>query len=218
MPEERESIIKAIMDRLVGSTPSLSPPLPYLDQEGVRHIFQELTGLADPPVRPGDVSPSAATSIGTVGASNQTPIHMLYEAMLPAIERYVPLIRQPDELNWRQHDYARIQGLMQGTHFPDGDLNMEIQFAGIRGLIFYDPAKFSSMFRPLLITDRLFTLYLEVEALVYVQGPLQRNIFYHQIYGDNREHLWAPLVPVVIKTAPATSGTRPGEEIEWTRE
>ncbi|MEW6264734.1 MAG: hypothetical protein AB1641_16805 [Thermodesulfobacteriota bacterium] len=212
MNEDLATVIAALKERLSRTQDWLELAYPYLDPEGARHLFQELTGLKHPPkaVFLPAVNDSSPAEIRLEAEHGQEqPDHILFEAMLPILERKIPYIRKADDLNRLERRLAWIKGLLAATRFPDGELNLEIVFAGVRGLLFYDRRYFSSMIRPLLTSDRVHALALEVEALVYSPGRVERLIFYHQSYGDNKEHQWLPLVPLAIRDL-----GRPREE-EW---
>ena len=203
MNKDLEAILAGLQARLNQTRDLMGIPYLYLDPEAVRHLFQNLTGLKEPPrVRVLDMEGQNRGRIELdleSGPGYEPPAQILFEAMAPAIEKKMPLIEQPDDLANMVHRYARVRGLLQATRFPDGNLNMEVAFLGLRGILFYTPAFFSSVIRPLLSDDRFHTLYCQVEAFVYVHGPVQKIIFYHQSYGDNLEHEWLPLAPVVLR-------------------
>ncbi|MFH1091502.1 MAG: hypothetical protein V1742_08020, partial [Pseudomonadota bacterium] len=84
----------------------------------------------------------------------------------------MPLVDRAEDLSGLVHDYARVKGYLQATHFPDGNLNLEIVFAGVRGLLFYTKEFFSSLVRPMLSDDRFHTFHCDIEALVYLPGQV----------------------------------------------
>ncbi len=203
MGEALQKVLNNLQELLDKSPDVVQPPEIYLDPEAVRHIFTRLTGLAEPPrigLRfPPDGGPALAVLEPSAGNGRETPPHLLFAAMAPLLAERLPLTEKPEDLAVRSNHYARILGFLQTTRFPDGRLNLEIGFAGLRGMLFYTKPFFNSMVRPLLGQNRFYSLETWVEAVVYVVGPIQRAIFYHQAYGDNREHDWLPLVPVVIR-------------------
>ncbi|MBW2624270.1 MAG: hypothetical protein JRD68_15285 [Deltaproteobacteria bacterium] len=190
--------LKKIMD---ADRPTVEPPPLYLDQEGVLYLFQSLTGLNRLPLIDFDYAQGGAPGISLEHSSGlEPPMHLVYQAVLPILRKKTPLVSKEADLAGMAHKYAQIRGVLSGTRFPDGRSNLEIRFADVRCLLFYTRENFSSMLQPLLQHDRYFTLECQVEALVYLQGPVQKSIFYHQTYGDDKEHTWLPLVPVVIKS------------------
>ena len=203
MNADADIILKGLEERLNRSAESVTPPGVYLDPQGIEYLFQELTGLGAPPgvryAAPDEDRTGAAQLVYEPEAAAPAPVQAVYEALLPVLDRKIPLARQAEDLVPLVHNYVRIEGLLQATRFPDGHPNLEITFAGVRGLLFYQEDFFTNLVKPLLTNDRFFTLYTEVEALVYLHGPVQRTIFYHLTYGDNMEHDWAPLVPVAIR-------------------
>lgn len=211
MNNDLEIILSNLRELLNQARNHVRPPYLYLDPEAALHLFQDLTGLTDMPriwyfAPKGGQAGRAEVSLEP-GPGNTVPIHILFEAMGPILEQKVPLVGRAEDLAPLVHRYARVQGLMQSTHFPDGNLNLEIEFAGVRGLLFFTRSFFSSVVRPFLDHDRIHTLFSRVEALVYAHGEVQRTIFYHQTYGDNREHDWLPLAPVAIRKAENTQET-----------
>lgn len=202
MADNLDTILENLKARQSRTTERVQSPFIYLDPEAVRHLFQELTGLSEPPrVRikaDEDGKPGRTRFTLGPGPGFEPPAQVLFQAMVPILREKITLVRQADDLKALTHGYARIQGLLQATHFPDGNLNLELVFAGVHGMLFYTPGFFSSMARPLLTDDRFHTLSCRVEAHVYVHGPVQKTIFYHQTYGDNVEHTWLPLAPVAL--------------------
>lgn len=142
----------------------------------------------------------AEDDLGSEGKSTEAapPSHHLFEAMLPALYEKIPKLTELTEIDSRFNQYALIDGTLEGTHFPDGGLNLEITFLGLKGVLFFKRSWFNSMIRPLIDNDRLFTICQEVSALVYLHDKVQHQVFYHGTYGDNRSHAWLPLTPVVI--------------------
>lgn len=211
MNNDLEIILSNLRELLNQARNYVRPPYLYLDPEAVLHLFQDLTGLTDPPrvwyfAPKGGQAGRAEVSLEP-GPGNTVPVHILFRAMYPILEQKAPLVGRAEDLVPLAHRYARVQGLMQSTRFPDGNLNLEIEFCGVRGLLFFTRSFFSSMVRPLLDHDRIHTLSSRVKALVYAHGQVQRTIFYHQTYGDNREHDWLPLAPVAIRKAGNTQET-----------
>ena len=198
-------IIMNNLTALVGREQDMvRPPYLYLDPEAVEHIFQELTGLSGLPfvyfsAPAGEKKGRMEVGLDPSAGGRRAPLHLLFEAMSGLIEAKAPLVSRPEDLTHLAYRYARVRGVLQATHFPDGGLNLEISFAGVRGLLFFTPSAFSSMIRPLIDHDRFHSLHCQIEALVYPHGRIQRTIFYHQSYGDNQEHDWIPLVPIVIR-------------------
>ena len=211
-PSHLDAIVSQLEGRLNREGDLVEPPLIYLDPEAVRHLYQELTGLEEPPriavTLPEGGRPGRAEAVLARDSGYRPPARLLYESMVPVLAEQVPLVEGLEDLAPLAYRYARIRGRLQSTHFPDGHLNMEVLFAGARGMLFFTKAFFSSMVRPLLLTDRFHALHCEVEALVYVHGRAQRTIFYHQMFGDDLEHDWIPLVPVALRE------TESGEERE----
>lgn len=173
------------------------------------YLFQELTGLQEAPrfsmVRPGSSVEEARPGAGIKLASDceqgtRAPLHMLYEAMGDLLDTAVPLAGSLSEIFKEGRRLARVKGRLRATRFPDGNLNLELLFAGVRGLVFYTEEYFNSLIRPVLHNDRVFTMEETVEALIYLLGPVQRIIFYHQTYGDNQEYDWVPVAPAVIRS------------------
>ena len=193
MPGAMEIILNRLEARSGETRQKVRTPYLYLDPEGVLYLFQELTGVPGPP----EVRVPGGPEVGERG--QPSPAHHLFEAMRPVLEEKVPLAEDAGDLENKNHEYVRVTGRLQATHFPDGELNLEIFFAEVRGLLFFTESFFNSMVRPLVGDDRFHALEADVEALVYVHGPVRRTIFYHQSYGDNREHLWVPLVPVAVR-------------------
>lgn len=200
---ELDRILYRLKKRLDRVSALLDTPFLYLDPEAVLHLFQSLTGLARPPlVRFFQTEPTDEPDNGPfleAPAGLEPSTQAIFEAMAPLVEERTPLAAKMEDFDGLEHQYARVRGLMQSTRFPDGELNLEIGFSGLRGLLFYTSNYFSSAMRPLLAEDRFHTIYAEVEALVYVHGPVRRTIFYHLTYGDNREHDWLALTPVAVK-------------------
>jgi hypothetical protein len=201
MDSALEIILNNLKTMLDTVRPTVEPPPLYLDQEGVLYLFQSLTGLNRLPSIDFDHAQGGAPRIKLEhGSGLEPPMHLVYQAVLPILRKKTPLVSKEADLEGMAHGYAQIRGVLSGTRFPDGRSNLEIRFADIRCLLFYTRENFNSMFQPLLQNDRYFTLECPVEALVFLQGPVQKSIFYHQTYGDDKEHTWLPLVPVVIKT------------------
>jgi hypothetical protein len=195
MPGSMEIILNRLEALPRETRRKVRTPYLYLDPEAVAYLFQELTGLPGPP----EVRVPGGPEAGEHG--QQSPAHHLFEAMRPVLEERAPLAESAGDLDIKNHEYVRVKGRLQATHFPDGALNLEILFAEVRGLLFFTESYFNSMIRPLVGDDRFHALEADVEALVYVHGPVRRTIFYHQSYGDNREHLWVPLTPVAIRNS-----------------
>jgi hypothetical protein len=187
MDEDLEDILAALTQRRARQKDVVAPPPLYLDPQAVWHVFRELTGLNQPPKAQG-----AATD-------DPPPLPSLYEAMRPILERKVPRVESRAEVDANVHRFVRVKGRLRAARFPDGGLNLELAFGDIRGLLFHTPEYFNSLIRPLLGDDRLLRLEQEASALAYVHGPVEDLIFYHQTYGDNQEHQWAPLAPAVIQ-------------------
>jgi len=179
-------------------------PYLYLDPEGVNTLFQEYTGLSDPPQIRIEVSETSGVELiletGRAGVPPAPPL--LFESLAPLLRRRLTFLTDKAELKEPEPRYAWVSGRLEATHFPDGNLNLEIRFAGVRGVLFYTPSFFSSVIRPLLVQDRIHALTLPVEAVVFVHSPIKRQIFYHLTYGDNEEHDWLPLVPLMIRLRP----------------
>ena len=215
-----DKITNYLAERYQGLDPVIRTPYIYLDPQVVRYLFQELTGLDDAPrVRPVHGEGATKASFPVVGfelvSDNEpgarVPWHILYEAMGAMIDTAVPLVTMASEIGTEGRRLIRVQGRLLATHFPDGNLNLEIVFAGVRGLVFYTEEYFNSMNRPLLHDDRFFTLDENVEALIYLLGPVQRTIFYHQTYGDDQEYDWIPVTPAVVRSVRAGQGGAGGQ-------
>jgi hypothetical protein len=207
-----ESILAEINHLLDRREGLVEAPFHYLDPDVVSYLFQELTGLSEYPDIPlaMDEDQGAGASVGIPkGKGRKPPLYLVYKAMIPELNQRVPRIDGSETLTALEGRFARIQGLLQSTRFPDGRLNLEIAFGDVRGVLFYTEDFFSSMLRPLLAHDRFHALHDRVEALVYVHGSLKKTIFYHQSYGDNQEHAWVPLVPVVIENRSQAGGEQP---------
>ena len=202
MTETLDSIlteINRLLDRRVGL---VEAPFHYLDPDVVAYLFQELTGLGEFPEIPAKGGQNRDAGTGAAipkDRGSKPPLYIVYKAMVPELSQRVPQIDGAETLIALEGRFARIQGLLQSTRFPDGRLNLEIAFGDVRGVLFYTKDYLSSMLRPLIAHDRFHALQDRVKALVYVHGPLKKTIFYHQSYGDNKEHAWIPLVPVVIE-------------------
>ncbi|MBW2060963.1 MAG: hypothetical protein JRI95_05290 [Deltaproteobacteria bacterium] len=209
MNDNLEIILNFLRERSTQAQDWLKSPYLYLDPEGVQYLFQELTGLKGLPSMRLDPGEGRAELRLESGPGSELPLHLVYQALVPLVRQKAPLINRKEELTGLVQSYAWVQGMLQGTRFPDGAFNIEILFHGTRGLLFYTRDFFSSMLRPLLDHDRIFTLQCPVEALVYVHGPVMKQIFYHHTYGDNKEHDWLPLVPVAIQACKA-DGSSPG--------
>ena len=209
MGSDLKTIIEHLAEQYNGPGPVIRPPYLYLDPKAVLYLYQELTGLREAPhrVEAFCVAPHLAetqTAAGIeirpeYGQGHQIPLHILYEAMEALIDSAVPEVKTLPEVIRDGSRLIRTRGRLQTTHFPDGNLNLEITFAGVRGLVFYTEGYFNSLTRPLLHNDRFFAMDENVEALLYLLGPVQRIIFYHQAYGDNQEYDWLPVAPVVIR-------------------
>lgn len=217
MDRALDIILHGLAEELNRTADRIRPPDVYLDPEAVHRLFQDLTGLADPPrvvysVGTDDRGGGAEPTL-EAGRGQPVSIPVLYRAMRTVLDRTIPLVDRPEDVPSLANRLARIRGVLQSTRFPDGGLNLEIQFVGVRGLLFFTPAWFSSMIRPLLLDDRIMAFQSPVEALVRLHGPMQRTIFYHQTYGDNREHAWQPLVPAVILEAEAGATGVPAPSI-----
>ena len=197
-----ETIIKNLRAAIENPPTAIDPPYPYMDKQVVYGFFREISGLHSPPsgrlvLETGETSHAEITLDWR--ENHRPPVKMLYESMEEILKGMIPLAKDAADVNKVVHQYARIEGVLGSTRFPDGNLNLEIVTRDLRGVLFYSPRNFGSLFRPLLASDRITGLRLEVEAIVYVHAAVEKIIFYHQSYGDNREHLWAPLSPVVIK-------------------
>ena len=180
----------------------IESPYHYLDSHVVSYLFQELTGFSDYPdilygAEPNQGGPRV---VPPRGEGIKAPLHLVYKAMIPKLAQRIPMIDGSESLAGLRGRFARIRGDLGSTRFPDGLLNLEIVFGDVRGVLFYTEEFVSSMLRPLLAHDRFHELRDQVDALVCIHGPLRKTIFYHQSYGDNQEHAWIPLVPVVIRT------------------
>jgi hypothetical protein len=208
MTENMHTIMANLKERLGTGPNRLIPPYIYFDNGICLHFFQEFTGLNEPP-------PIRSADVNDEHISNRTPLispdhlalpalHLLFDSMLPLVNERVPLIERLDQLTAHVHCFIRLQGLMQSTHFPDGRLNLEISFAGVRGVLFHTPEYFNSLIRPVIKQDRFFDFKSPVDMLAYLHGPPQKLIFYHQTYGDNKEYDWAPLVPVTVRNKQIT--------------
>ena len=177
---------------------TLRSPYLYFDSAAVMRIFRDLTGLSDP----GKISmPGDGNVAGDVLTPAPPSNELLFEAMAPIIEEDAPRAESAGDLEGRSFNYLRIGGTLETTRFPDGNLNLELSFGGVRGLLFFTKSCFDSLVRPVLFQDRLHWFSRRVEALVYSVGDMAATIFYHQTYGDNQEHQWLPLVPVVLREA-----------------
>ena len=199
-------ILNSISQRLDRAAGRLDPPYIYLDAESVNYLFQELCGLEHPP--------DIVLSESEVGLSCRVelepdrkkgfplPAILLFDCMYQVLKDKASTIKSVEDISTMSTRYAFISGLFQTTRFPDGNLNLEINFAGIRGILFYHKDHFGPLVRPLIDQDRFYTFSADVEALVYFPDRIQRTIFYHQTYGDNKEHDWSPLVPICIKNSP----------------
>lgn len=201
MSEDLNQILDHLRRRLRRGADRLRPPHLYLDPGGVRHLYAELCGVSEPPTVQLIPDPSTGRvelDLDPAGTGPSSPWSLVYEAMAPLIERKTPLIDQPEPLEAPGWRFARIEGELRNTRFPDGKLNLEIDFAGLRGLLFYQPDFFSSLVQPLTADDRFQFFDTPVKALVFLQGPVQTTIFYHQTYGDNTEYRWLPVTPVVM--------------------
>jgi hypothetical protein len=169
-------------------------------------LFQELCGLKRPPdvvLTRSEAGYSSEIQLEPVGARGfSLPVSMLLEGMYPVLKRRTPEIQAASDLPMDHSKFAFIRGLFQTTRFPDGNLNLEINFFGVKGILFYNQDNFGPFIRPLIVHDRFYDFSGEVEALVYMPGRIQSTIFYHQTYGDNKEHEWSPLVPIAIKSSP----------------
>ena len=207
MNADLDIIVKGLTDRINNSRDSVDPPLIYLDREAVGYLLQELTGLAGP-AGFRIAGPAGAVSVepyvNAEGAGWACPDSWLFEAMSPVLEKKIPLAGGAVDVDGRVHQLARVKGVLQATRFPDGERNLEIVFEGVRGLLYYSEHCFNSLTRPLLRDDRFFTIFSQVEALLYVHGRSRRTIFYHQSFGDNMEHTWAPVTPVVVRATPVS--------------
>jgi hypothetical protein len=179
-------------------------PYLYLDPEGVNALFQEFTGLSGPPQVRIEVTGASDVEVSLESGRAGVPpaLPLLFESLAPLLRQRLILVSDKTALKESEPRYVWVSGRLEATHFPDGNLNLEIRFAGVRGVLFYTPAFFSSVIRPFLAQDRIHTLTLPVEALVFVHGPVKRQIFYHLTYGDNEEHDWLPLVPLMIRQRP----------------
>ena len=197
-----EIIIRNLRDRIQDPPLVLDSPYPYMDKRVIYEFFREISGLNTPP---GgrlnlDESLEGGADIALDWRENlRPPVKMLYESMEEILKEMIPLAKDVTDIDKYAHRYARLEGVLSSTRFPDGNLNLEIVSGDLRGVLFYNPGSFGTLFRPLLASDRLTGLHLEVEAIVYIHAAVEKMIFYHQSYGDNREHSWAPLSPVVIK-------------------
>ncbi|MFH1136053.1 MAG: hypothetical protein V1816_08190 [Pseudomonadota bacterium] len=169
----------------------LRPPYLYLDRAAVRRIFRELTGM----------NGLGGMAIAEGGPAITPSLELLFEAMAPILEEKTRGIAAGDDLAGLAFEYLRIGGVLETTRFPDGNLNLELVFGQVRGLLFCARENFDSLARPVLFQDRLHVFSRRVEALVFPVGEIRTTIFYHQAYGDNQEHPWLPLVPVVIRDA-----------------
>ena len=205
MESDLETILNRLRQRIAGGVQWIRSPMLYLDPGCVLHLFQELTALGEPPrvlLSSGQVITEETISFTfEPGRGASLPLDVLFQSMHPLIDRKAPFVEQIEDMVSLSHRLARFNGRLQSTRFPDGNLNLEIEFAGIRGLLFYTNQYFSSTIRPLLDHDRFHTLSCPVEVLAYVHGPVQKTIFYHQIYGDNMEYHWAPIVPMAMAEA-----------------
>ncbi len=200
MNKDLQTILNTLQERLRQPQPLLNSPYLYLDPESILYWFQELTGLSRLPClrfnhqETGEIELSFNNGPGTV-----LPLHLVCRALIPLIRQKIPSIDKKEDLAGLVQHYVWIKGMLKGTHFPDGKFNVEIFFHNLRGVLFYTRDFFSSMIRPLLDNDRIFTLNCRIEAVVYVHSGITKQIFYHQTFGDNKEYDWLPLVPVVIQ-------------------
>ena len=199
MKENLAAFIRRLDQRFESGAAVLSPPYLYLDREAVSHVFQDLYGLETPPGR------RASGTLDGGSTDGPAPIHLTLAAMEPALAEKAAEASTAESLSALVHNFARVRGRLGITRFPDGNLNLEIDVNGIRGLLFYEKRWFNSLVRPLLEDDRIFTLDHQVEALVFIHDRVRRTIFYHMTYGDNQEHDWLPLGPVFIKTIPGAT-------------
>ena len=214
MRQALESILTEMNRLLDRGKGVIDSPFHYLDPGVVAYLFQELTGLNDYPeilVQAGKAQGSGMCATLSKGEGNKAPQYLVYKAMTPELSQRVPMIQGTESLAHLEGRFARITGRLQSTRFPDGRLNLEIVFGDVRGVLFHTEEFFSSMWWPLLADDRFHELRDMVEALVYVHGPLKKTIFYHQSYGDNKEHAWVTLVPVVIGTYVESDEKQPDE-------
>lgn len=193
------AVLKRLEELLNQPRAWIDTPYTYLDPEGALYLFQEITGLRDPLPALMNHEQGKFTLDSDAATGLAIPPHQMLNAVLSILNEKIPVIKDEADLSGLSHKYALITGLLQGTHFPDGGLNIEIQFSSVRGLLFYTPEYFSSMIRPVLSHDRFHTLDCQVEALVYLHDKVQRLIFYHQTYGDDTEHSWVPVTPVYIR-------------------
>ena len=214
MPTDLEIILKNLEDNLNQTRYIVRPPFFYLDYEAVDDLFHDVTGWCDRPRLRYQLDQEEGGGridvITDPARGGQVPAAALFEAMEPVLWSKIPLVEKAEGLNGLAYRYARVRGILQSTHFPDGNLNLEITFAGVRGVLFYTPSNFASLVRPMLVANNFHSICTPVDALFFVHGCLQRTIFYHQTYGDNREHDWLPLVPVVIREDTAAVDSRGG--------
>ena len=202
MNSDLDDILAEISRRLDRAGGVIEAPFLYLDPHVVSYLFQELTGFSEyPEIRYGvEANQRGPRVIPPGGEGITAPPHLVYKAMIPKLSQRIPQVRGSESLVGLKGRFARISGELRSTRFPDGLLNLEIVFGDVRGVLFYTEEFISSMLRPLLAHDRFHEFQDRVDALVCVHGPLRKTIFYHQSYGDNQEHAWVPLVPVVIET------------------
>ncbi|MBW1708436.1 MAG: hypothetical protein JRG97_03840 [Deltaproteobacteria bacterium] len=201
MNTDLDIILNALKKRLARTQDWIQSPYLYLDPEGVLYLFQHLSGLNNLPLARlnpgGNEQVELSHREGTGGA---IPIHIVYQALFPLLKEKIPQPAKKEDFHGLRQRYAWVKGTLQGTHFPDGNFNVEILIGDIRGVLFFTKDFFSSTVRPLLDHDRIFTLQCPVEALVYVHGEVRNQVFYHQTFGDNKEHDWLPLVPVAVQS------------------
>jgi len=201
-----DRVLTHLAKELTGKKKDVRSPFLYLDPASVLHIYQELTGLNEIPryrLEGGRIAcpPEALLDPGE-GPGLRPPLRMVFDSLKPVLEKKVSLAGQADDLKALSGRFVRVHGMFRSTRFPDGDLNLEIAFLDLRGVLFYNQDFFCSLILPLLESDRIFSLNYEVEALVFVLGEVRRTIFYHPTYGDNQEYEWVPLAPVVIQERP----------------
>jgi hypothetical protein len=203
MNNYRQEILDNLREILNRQVNAIHWPCLYLDPEGAWHIYRELSGWSSAPeIQPFDLTKEKAGTADTIALlapQGEVTHYFIFEAMAPIIQRLVPLAKEAGDIDPARRRFARIQGQLQTTRFPDGNLNLQITFANIRGLLFFTPGFFNSMFRPLLNDDRFYDLSRPVEALVYMHDRIKKTIFYHPIHGDDIEHQWMPVVPVAIR-------------------
>ena len=201
MNRDRETIRTLLAGRMNRTADRIRPPFMYLDPEAALYIYRELTGLADLPgvvFGAGSGTEQPEFEVTFDGRGREASDQLVFEAMWPVVREKTPLVENAEQADLASGGFGRVRGLLQSTHFPDGNLNLEIVFGDVRGVLFFNTDHFSSVVRPLVGNDRFHTLTSRVEALVFLHGPVQRMIFYHQSYGDNQEHAWLPLAPVAV--------------------